>query len=601
MSGASLQAALARLEADPGYTARLAVANALDPAAAAEIGLTPLRVAILRDVTIEPLVPALRAELARSSFDPEVRLGDFDTIGRDAREGAPLDGFDPHLVIVIRWLEQAAPSLATGFLALEPDEVRATIDDLARRSRSDLDALRRRTRAPILVNTFPLPDVTTLGVLDAQVESGQRRAVEDLNRALLDVARAVPDVLILDLARLVGRIGSRAAIDERAWHTSRAPMAMPLLLSLAAEIARFVRAVSGRVRKCLVLDCDNTLWGGIVGEDGLAGISLDPAYPGSAYLAFQRQILDLRRRGVLLAIASKNNEADVLEVLREHPHMQIREEHLAAWRINWLDKATNLRDIADELNIGIDSLAFVDDSPFECELVRKSLPEVAVLQLDGDPSSYATRLAEAGLFDSLAFSEDDRARADLYTIERQRATQRAAAATLDEYLADLEMVARIGAPAPVEVPRVAQLTQKTNQFNLTTIRYTEGEIGRFIDDSTMSVHALRLRDRFADLGLVGVAIVRHDDDQAAIDSLLMSCRVLGRGVEDAFLARLASAAAARGARTLTGTYVATAKNGQVATFFADRGFRPTDDNGTRWELDLTGPLPISPPWIRIEG
>jgi FkbH-like protein len=601
MSGPSLRAALARLDSEDSFAARLAVASALDHEASTDLGLAPLRVAVLRDMTVEPLVPALRAELARSGFDADIRLGDFDTIGRDARAGGPVAELVPDLVIVLRWLEQTSPSLATGFIGLEPSEVGPAIDDVIQRVRAELEALRSRTKAPILINTFPLPDLTTLGVLDSQVVTGHRRAIEDLNRALLDMARTMPDVLLVDVARLVGRVGSRAAIDERAWQTSRAPLARPLLIALATEIAKFARAVAGRVRKCLVLDCDDTLWGGIVGEDGLAGIRLDPAYPGSAYVAFQREVLNLRRRGVLIAIASKNNEADVLEVLRDHPHMQIHEEHLAAWRINWRDKATNLREIAAELNIGLDSLVFVDDSEFECELIRRSLPDVAVLQLGGDPSSYATQLTEPGFFDSLAYSDDDRTRADLYTVERQRSLERESAATLEEYLADLQMVARIGPPGPTEIPRVAQLTQKTNQFNLTTVRYTEGEIGRLVDDATADVVALRLRDRFADLGLIGVAILHHESHRATVEALLMSCRVLGRGVEDAFLADLAARAISRGAEILTGRYAATAKNAQVATFYGDRGFRSTDDNGTCWELDLRGQRPAVPAWITIEG
>ena len=602
VSGDRLRAALARLDEDDSYTARLAAANALDPTAAADLRLSPMRIAVLRDMTVEPLVPALLAELARSGLAAAVRLGDYDTIGRDAHTGGgPLGEFEADLVLILRWLEATSPDLATGFLGLDPSAARSAIDDVGQRVRAELEAIRTRTSAPILINTFPLPDVTTLGVLDAQLETGHRRAIEDLNRVLLDVARATPDVLIVDVARLVARIGSGTAIDERAWQTSRAPMARPLLVALAAEIAKFARAITGRVRKCLVLDCDGTLWGGIVGEDGPTGIQLDVAYPGSAYMAFQREILNLRRRGVLLAIASKNNEDDVMEVLREHPHMQIRKEHLAAWRINWEDKATSLASIAAELNIGLDSLVFVDDSQFECDLIRRSLPDVAVMQLGEDPSSYARLLTEAGYFDSLAFSEEDRSRAELYAAERARASRQTTATSLEDYLVDLDMVARIGPPIPLEVARVAQLTQKTNQFNLTTTRYTEGGIGNLLADPAADVLALHLRDRFADLGLVGVAVVRHAGRRATIEALLMSCRVLGRGAEDAFLARVAAAAAERGAETLAGTFLATAKNAQVASFYRDRGFHPTDDNGTGWELELTGPRPAAPPWIAIEG
>jgi len=601
----TLQNALGRLADDDGYTARLAVANALDAATPADLGLEPLRVALLRDITIEPLVPALRAELAAAGFAAHVWTGGFDTIGQDALSASSgLDAAAPDLIIILRWLEQTAPDLATRFVTLGPLAVTA-VQDVSQRIEMELTAIRARTRARIVVNTFPLPDVTTLGILDAQLEAGQRRTIEDLNREILRVARSVPDVFVADLARLVGRIGSHAAIDERGWHTSRAPLGTPLILALAREYAKFVRALHGRVHKCLVLDGDDTLWGGVVGEDGLAGIRLDPSYPGSAYLAFQREVLNLRERGILLAIVSKNNEADVLEVLRDHPHMQIRESHLAGWRINWQDKATNLVELADELNIGVDSLVFVDDSEFERELVRERLPEVAVLHLGTEPSRYAGKLLEAGLFDSLALTADDRARVEMVAADRQRKAAERTATTLEGFLAGLEMEATVGPPGPTDLARIAQLTQKTNQFNLTTVRQTEGDIARLAADPDTEVHTLRLHDRFSELGLVGVAIVGSEGDTALVNTLLMSCRVLGRGVEDAFLAHIAGAAADRGARRLRGIYIPTPRNSQVATFYAERGFQAvaggeaTDGAAQTWELDLVAGQPAAPAWIKI--
>lgn len=604
MSEDTLRRALARLDTDAGYAARLAVANALDVGPPDDDALAPIRLAILRDFTVEPLVPVLRADLAQSGFRATVWVGDFDTISRDALSpGSGLDAFGADVILILRWLEQTAPVLATGFVTLKPDQVQATVSEVAGRIGGELAAIRSRTTAPIMISTFPLPDLTTLGILDAQLEYGHRRAIEDLNRAMLSVARGIPDVLIVDVARLVGRLGSRPAIDERAWQTSRSPLAVPLVLALGAECTKFVRALRAGPRKCLVLDCDNTLWGGVVGEDGLGGIRLDPSYPGSAYLAFQREILNLRERGILLALVSKNNEADVLEVLREHPHMLIRESHLAAWRINWQDKATNLREIASELNIGVDSLVYADDSEFECGLVRELLPDVGVLHLGTEPARFVSHLTEAAFFDSLAFSADDRSRADMYAADRQRRAGVQATGSVEDYLASLEMAALIGPAGPTEIARVAQLTQKTNQFNLTTIRYTEGEIARRAAMAESEIHCLRLRDRFSDLGLVGIAIVDYHADDATIDTLLMSCRVLGRGVEDAFIAHVAQAASRRGARRLIGTYRPSAKNEQVSAFFPDRGFQPSGEEGgaSRWELDLERSQLTTPHWITVGG
>jgi FkbH-like protein len=604
MSDDPLLRALARLERDAGYAARLAVANALDASPTDEDALKPIQLAILRDFTVEPLVPVLRAELAQSGFRATVWVGDFDTISRDALDpNGSLDAFGADVILILRWLEQTAAPLATGFVTLQLDQVQAMVGEVADRIGSELAAIRSRTTVPIVISNFPLPDLTTLGILDAQLESGHRRAVEDLNRAILAVARGFTDVLVVDVARLVGRVGSRSAIDDRAWQTSRAPLAVPLLLALGSEVATFVRALRSTPRKCLVLDCDNTLWGGVVGEDGLRGIKIDPSYPGSAYLAFQRELLNLRERGVLLALVSKNNEADVLEVLRVHPQMLLRESHLAAWRINWQDKSANLQEIAAELNIGVDSLVLADDSEFECGLVRQQLPEVGVLYLGTEPSRYVSLLREAAFFDSLTFSADDQSRADLYVADRRRRASAPATASVEEYLASLKMEATIALPAPSEIARVAQLTQKTNQFNLTTIRYTEGEIARRMATAESEIHCLHLRDRFSDLGLVGIAIVDYHADDAMIDTLLMSCRVLGRGVEDAFIAHVAGAAIRRGSRRLIGSYRPTAKNEQVSAFFPDRGFQPAggDEGASRWELDLERSHLKTPTWIKVGG
>jgi FkbH-like protein len=451
----------------------------------------------------------------------------------------------------------------------------------------------------VLVNNFPLPPAPTLGILDAQQAGGQSGTVLQLNAGLAAACQAVGDAYVVDLMRLVGDVGYRNAVNERFWQTARAPLAPPGLIAYGQECGRFFRALRGRARKCLVLDCDNTLWGGIVGEDGLEGIKCDTTYPGSCYRALQEEALNLHHRGVILALCSKNNEADVLQVLREHPDMVLREEHFAITMVNWDDKVTNLRRIAAELNIGLDSLVFVDDNPFETNYVSEHLPEVAVIALTANLAGHRAALARSGLFDSLSVSDEDRKRTAMYRSDRQRKELERSTGSLADYLAGLETRAEFGPPRRTEIARVAQLTQKTNQFNLTTRRYSEGEITALAAGGDSEVTRLSAADKVSDLGLVGVAITRYQGDVAEIDSFLMSCRALGRGLEDGLLHILADRARRRGAATVRGVFRKTRKNDLCADFYERNGFARTEStpDGSVWELAVDRPLPEFPAWI----
>ena len=303
---------------------------------------------------------------------------------------------------------------------------------------------------------------------------------------------------------------------------------------------------------------------------------------------------------MILAICSKNNEADVMEVLAQHPDMQLREQHFAAFQVNWDDKATNLRRIAKQLNIGLDALVFADDSQFECGFVRENLPEVAVLHLGGEPSSFVSRLGRAGYFDSLTFSAEDRERTRMYRDEAQRQQLMESAGSLEGYLGKLGIVATIGRADQLTIPRISQLTQKTNQFNLTTCRYSEGEILALSVDSSADVFYMKLRDRISEMGLIGIAILRYQGREAELDSFLLSCRALGRGAEDCLLAHCVKAAAARGCTRVRGRYIPTKKNGQVAEFYPSHGFQPCTGDPGQWELQLGERVVPIPHWITVE-
>ena len=352
---------------------------------------------------------------------------------------------------------------------------------------------------------------------------------------------------------------------------------------------KIIRAAKGKAKKCLILDCDNTLWGGIIGEDGIAKIAIGKTYPGISYRDFQESILNLHNRGVILTICSKNNDNDVLEVLEEHPDMVLRKEHFSVMKINWEDKATNIRAIAQELNIGLDSMVFVDDSDFEVNLVRQRIPEVTTIQLPKDPTAYRDWLDSFGKFDSLSYSKEDGNRNRMYQQEvgRKQIKAQFSEETLDDYYKYLEMEVTISAADKFSIPRVSQLTHRTNQFNLTTRRYSEAEIKELCESGNSDVLQVRLKDRFGDDGIVGAAVLRYSNDECHIDIFLLSCRILGRGVEDALLRACVLMAQGKGCAEILGSYLRTKKNVQVRSFYENHLFSIANEGEDRKDYSFS--------------
>lgn len=561
---------------------------------------TPMRLAILRSFTVEPLVPLLRAAAAVRGLDLEVWVGGFNAYAQDLLDPAGgLAAFAPDVVLLAVQTRDLVPELWDRFAELPPDGAAAAVDDAAGRIEGWLRAFRERSAAHVVVQGFELPDLPAAGLLDAQAPGGQVEAVGELNRRLARLAHELPGVHVLDYDGLVARHGRRHWHDERRWLTARLPLAADSLAPLAGAYLRVLLPLSGRVAKALVVDLDNTLWGGVVGEDGVEGIRIGAEYPGAAHLALQRAIRALRARGILLAVASKNNEADALAALDGHPAMLLRGADFAALRISWNDKAQSLREIAAELNIGVDALAFLDDNPAERERIRQELPEVTVIELPADPMGYAAALLESPVFERLSLTDEDRQRGRMYAEQRQRTDLQRAAGSLEDFLRSLDMTMDMRPARPASLLRVAQLTQKTNQLNMTTRRYTEQEVQALAEDPCAVVYEVGVRDRFGDNGLVGVAIARRGAEEWEIDTLLLSCRVIGRTVETAMLARIADDARAAGAARVRGWFLPTRKNAPAAGIYAGNGFTCIEegDGGTRWELDLRGDGPRWPGWI----
>lgn len=559
-----------------------------------------LRVAVVSSFTTDLLKPYLVVEAARRGLGLDLWLAPFGQVEQQALDpGSALHEQAADVVMILFHLEDFAPELVCRFVAHSREDLDKAREDIARRLRALLEAIRRSGRSRILISNFAPPLWLAAGTADSSLEHSQAGFVQRINEEIAAICRSIPDAQVFDVARTAAEVGLDRWQDERMAYLAKAPLSADAMVAVARTIARRLSPLNGTLKKCLVLDMDNTLWGGVLGEAGIDGISLGPDYPGNVFVDFQKRILALRDCGILLAAASKNNAPDVEQVLAGHPSCLLKRDHFAAFEVHWEDKAMSLKRIASNLNIGTDSLVFFDDNPVEREWVSAQMPEVTVIDVPATPLGYARALNACGCFDLPALTSEDLRRAGLYQQETSRQQLQTSAGSLDDFLRGLGMTLTTGLAEEATLPRIVQLLGKTNQFNLTTRRHGPAEIQSMIDKGGIVLWA-RIRDKFGDAGLVGVAIaLPHDDESWIIDTFLMSCRVIGRGVETAMLAMVERLAAARGAAWLLGEFIPTAKNQPVAGFLQLHGFT-RDDNSKLWRLPILEPRDI-PDYFALEG
>jgi FkbH-like protein len=579
--------------ADAGWAAYIAACRRLD-----ELGQSVqlpdslrVRVALLASFTAEPVLPVLRVEAARLGMWLDGLVAHYGQYLQELMTpGSELLAFRPQVTIVAvdadvlweaRWGAAGTPPESVSADAVTLPLVQA------------LDAYRREGTGVLVVNDFAMR-ATSDGVRSLTAADSFAALVRRANEQLLAAAQEQGFVLF-PFADIVADIGRAQAYDWRSHYRGHVTWAPALVRAVAQRYAGVAAAAIGRAVKCIVLDADNTLWGGVLGEDGPSGISIGPQWPGREFLDFQRQLLVLQRQGLLLVLCSKNNEAEVLSVLRDHPDQLLRERHFAAWRINWNDKSTNLRELAEELNLGLDHMLLLDDSPHERAWIRSQLPEVWVPDLPDDPARFADWLAALPHATVLSRTAEDAQRTEQYQQQRQREQLRRAAPTAREFLENLGLRVQLAPFAEHNAKRIVQLLARTNQFNLTTRRHDEALLRRECTAGRWRVYAMRVSDTFGDFGLTGLAIVATGSPAWHIDSFLLSCRVIGKSVETALLAQIVADARAAGAAELTAEFVDSGRNEPARGFLAEHGFSPTPHG--RWRLDLAQQGPEWPPWI----
>jgi FkbH-like protein len=551
-------------------------------------GLQPLRIAVLGGTTTHEVVDLLELFLLESGFKPVFHQSEYGRFYEDAvQDPADLIAFKPDIVYLHTSClnVQSVPPVHCS-----EDEFEGYVEAEAKRYRQIWKSIEQNVPAQIIQNNFETPPYAMLGNFDAVSSGGAVRYFMALNMEFARAAAADPRLLLQDIHSLSARMGTEQWFDWDRYFSYKILTTTEANVAIARSLTSLVRAIYGKSRKVLVLDLDNTLWGGVIGDDGVDKIQIGRETPvAEAYTAFQEYCLSLQRRGVLLAVCSKNDE-DVAKSGFEHPSSVLKLEHISCFKANWEPKHENILAIAKELNLGTDSFVFVDDNPAERAIVAAQIGGIAVPEVGAEVSRYAAILEAGRYFEPISMSKEDLSRTALYEANAARASSEAQFANYGEYLDSLEMQAEIAEFKPVYLERITQLTNKTNQFNLTTRRYTQADIEAIAADPKYIGIYGRLLDRFGDNGLVSIVLGRREGDELELDLWLMSCRVLKRDMEQAMLDVLVERARAANIRTLKGFYLPTKKNGMVANHYEKLGFAPvsldSETNASAWSLDV---------------
>ncbi|MBK9633930.1 MAG: HAD-IIIC family phosphatase [Bacteroidetes bacterium] len=521
----------------------------------------PYKIGILSNVTINSLKDVLEYSCRKNLIEPKIEIGNFDNIVQDS---AVLNNKD--LILIFYDVLNIVDQVSDFFEDIEEEKY----NNLKLKLFTEIDIIFENLKhtSTVLFNTFSSSYYNNNYAITTKIES----FVKELNFYIGE--KKTNNISLINIDQLFIDIGIKNAIDYRFYHSSKAPYTFSFLRSYVSAIECFLLKNNGKLKKAIIFDCDNTLWKGIIGEDGIENIDMSVSSKiGKFYHVVQQIAVYLSKKGIIVGICSKNNEQDVKDVLNNHPDMILKEDYIVIKKVNWIDKASNLRAIAIELNIGIDSLVFVDDSDFEINLIKEQIPEIRTIQVPTNIADYPNELIKnIYKYFNLFLNSDDAKKTEMYKQQFERENTKSSFYSIDEYLSSLEIELIILKNDESHIPRISQLTQKTNQFNLTTERYTEKQIEQFI--TTGDVYAMFVKDKFGDSGLTGICIVKRDNQdpkKAIVDTLLMSCRIIGRNIEFAFLNHIIEDLLGNGYETILAEYIPTKKNEQVEKFYEKAG------------------------------
>jgi len=548
-----------------------------------------IKIVVLSSSTIKGLKEVLFVKCFRLGIIPDILMGGYNQYNQEILDdNSQLYNFKPDLVVLFIDTRSLLGDVFFDYYKLSEKEKNNLFESNIKQIKSLLDKISQTLNSKIVLHNFEVPVNSPLGIIDNKQRLGFIDFVKNINSEINRYFRGNNQIYIFDYELFCSKWGKENLIDYKMYYLGDIKINFRYFPKLCEEYISYIKPILSLTKKCIVLDLDNTLWGGIIGEDGLESIKLGPTPEGRPFLEFQRYLLSLFNRGIIMAINSKNNPEDALSVLRDHPYMILKEKYFASIKINWDDKISNMYAIAQEINIGLDSLVFFDDDKLNREMIRTALPEVEVVDLPEDPSLYLKTLMELNSFNSLHFSEEDKKKGQMYADQRKRQELSKTTTDITEYLKALDMVVTIEKANSFTIPRISQLTQKTNQFNMTTKRYLEEDIKDYSENKDYLVLAIKVKDKFGDNGIIGVAIVEKKKKYCMIDSFLLSCRVIGRRIEETMLAYILGEAKKEGVRILIGEFIPTKKNIPAKEFYKKNGFRLIEEKEDieKWEFQI---------------
>jgi len=547
-----------------------------------------IKIALLSSFTTNGIKEVLTVKCCEMEILPEFYVAEYNQYLQEIlNTDSQLYKFSPELVIIFIETRTILGEDNLLFYQLSDIERKEWVNKKLNEIQSMIQKIKEKTSAKILLHNFEVPCYSPLGIHENKQKFGFIESIEEVNSNLRDVFKSDSQVFIFDYDCFCSKIGKQNIIDYKMYYLADIRLKIKYIPNLCDDYLSFIKPIVSITKKCIVLDLDNTLWGGVIGEDGLEGIKLGPTVQGRPYWDFQKYLHSLYKRGVILAINSMNNYDDVEKVFQECPYMVLKKEHFAAIQINWNDKISNMKAIAEIININLDSMVFIDDDMLNTEMVRSALPQVKVIDLPKDPSLYLKKLSEINDFNTLQITEEDKKKGEFYAQQRKREDLQKDISNVEKYLNVLEMHVVIEKANPFSISRISQLTQKTNQFNMTTRRYKEEEVKKFSESDKFLIATVQVRDKFGDNGIAGATIVEKSFQKWRIDLFLLSCRIINRKIEQVLLGYILKQAKKERARTLIGEFVSTKKNIPATDFFKNNNFKFISKNSNTeiWEYD----------------
>ena len=556
-----------------------------------------LKVAILSSFTLNGLSEILHVKSSELGIRYQSYLGGYNQYNQELLDSqSEYYKFSPDVTFLILDIRNFLGENFHFPYNISDNERKLLVNEKINQIENIIKCFEKNLNSKLIITNFNIPSYSPNGITETKSDFGFHEMIEELNRSLRNISKTHSSVYIYDFNHFVSKYGEKNIFDYRQFHVGDIQIALNFIPSFAYELMSYIKPITGTNKKCIVLDLDNTLWGGIIGEDDFDGIELGHSSNGKAFVDFQKELLSLWNHGIILAINSKNNFDDAMKVINEHPNMILRKKNFASIQINWDDKAQNLKQIAEEINIGLNSIAFFDDDKINRERIKQEFPEVLTIEVPDDPSQFSLILKNLNDFNVLQRTDEDIKRGQMYAQQRERKELEKSISNLDDFLEQLDIKVKMKNSNEFLIPRISQLTLKTNQFNLTTRRYQEEEIRNFTNDHKFIVGCAQVLDKFGDNGITGVYIINKQDKIWSIDTFLLSCRIMGRGVENGILSQILIDAKHNGVEEIRANFIPTQKNKPAENFLPDFGFQKEGDN---WIYKLNNEIKL-PKHLKVE-